>query len=278
MLIAVTLIWGSTFALVKDATHSISPAVLIAWRFTVALVPLLFFLHGDRTLWRDGILLGAMAMVSYATQTIGLQYTSANRGAFITGLNVVMVPLAVAALGGRRITPAVWAAVAVALGGIALLSFEGGPINVGDAWIFACAVAYVAYIVYLERVAGQHRTLPLAAVQVLTVAVLGWLWVAPQALSGSSIALPADLWGAVLYLGVIATAGTTLLQTLGQKYVSAPEAALIYALEPVAAAVFAYFWIHEVVGPRGLLGGLLVVIGMALSQLPERKRIVPLSE
>ena len=107
LLVLVTGIWGSTFAVVKTLTETLEPQVLIAWRFligTLATLPLLLFWkqpapfeaqHGSpapRSLWKDGLLVGAWLIVGYGTQTIALQTTSANRAAFITALSVVLVP------------------------------------------------------------------------------------------------------------------------------------------------------------------------------------------
>ncbi len=110
LLILVTGIWGSTFAVVKTLGETLSPQVLIAWRFsvgTLATLPLLLFWRRSglvssgnqpigqlsRSLWKDGLLVGAWLIVGYGTQTTALQTTSANRAAFITALSVVLVPL-----------------------------------------------------------------------------------------------------------------------------------------------------------------------------------------
>ncbi|MDO4264001.1 MAG: DMT family transporter, partial [Deinococcus sp.] len=149
------------------------------------------------------------------------------------------------------------------------LSWEGGSLNLGDAWAVGCAVTYAGFIIALEGMAGRHPALPFTLAQVVWVAALGWAW---TLLSGSA-PLPAasgaaawtQAWMPLLYLGVLATALTTLLQTLGQRHVSAPVASLIYSLEPVVASVFSFLLIGEKIGPRGLLGGALVVASTVLS-------------
>ncbi|WP_052326793.1 DMT family transporter [Deinococcus peraridilitoris] len=288
LLIFVTAIWGSTFAIVKSATETLSPATLIAWRFTIAALVLLPFLFSwprvfrrDRRrtdtpksalFWKDGLLLGSWLIIGYATQTIGLQTTSANRAAFITGLNVVMVPLWLAITAGAPLRLRLWGAVVLALLGIGLLSWEGGALVIGDLWAFGCALSYAGYILALEKAAPRHPPLAFTAAQVIVVALFGWLW---ALLAGGVSLAPASTWGALIYLGLAATAVTTLLQTLGQRWVSATEAAIIYALEPVAASIFSFFLLRETVGARGFAGGALVVAAMILSQLPERGRKSP---
>ena len=290
LLIVVTAIWGSTFAVVKTATETLAPATLVAWRFTLAVLTLLpLFGLGlgrgkpndpqsgqdkwgqvklGRAFWRDSLILGLWLVAGYATQTLALGVTSANRAAFLTGLNVVMVPLWLALTGGRKPGVRLWGAVLLAALGIALLSWEGGAPNVGDAWAFGCALSYTGYILALERAAPRWPPLAFAGSQVLAVTLLSWLW---AALSGAASWPPPGSWGVLLYLGVAATAVTTLLQTLGQRWVGATEAAVIYALEPVAASAFSFVLLGEAVGRRGLLGGALVVAAMLLSQLPGRR-------
>ncbi|MBB5235678.1 DMT family transporter [Deinococcus budaensis] len=274
LLVLVTALWGSTFAVVKELGELLAPPVLIAWRFliaTLALLPALLLTRGQaaapaptRPLWRDGLILGAWLIAGYGTQTIALQTTGANRAAFFTALSVVLVPLWLTLAQRRPLPLALWLALPLAVGGLALLSWEGGALVVGDAWALACAVTYAGFILALERTASRHGALRFTFAQLLAVTALAWLW-ALLAEPGK-LWPPAAAWGPLLYLGVAATAVTTLLQTVGQRRVSAAEASLIYALEPVAAALFSFLLIGERIGLRGALGGLLVVVATLLGQ------------
>lgn len=278
LLLLVTAIWGSTFAVVKTLGSLLDPPVLIAWRFAIAslaLLPVLLLGRGKSTtgagerpaeqssLWRDGLILGAWLIAGYGTQTIALQSTSANRAAFFTALSVVLVPIWLVFAQRRKMPLTLWIALPLAVGGLGLLSWEGGAFVVGDAWALACAVTYAGFIVTLERMAHRHSPLPFTLAQLLGVTGLAWLWAVIAA--PAHLLPPAAAWGPLLYLGVVATALTTLLQTIGQRHVSAAEASLIYALEPVTASIFSFILIGEKVGLRGLLGGLLVVVATVLS-------------
>lgn len=279
LLVLVTAIWGSTFAVVKQLTAELAPPVLIAWRFliaTLALLPVLLLQRpktggaGEKvgtqarpSLWRDGFILGAWLIAGYGTQTIALQTTTANRAAFFTALSVVLVPVWLVIAQRRKMPLTLWVALPLAVAGLGLLSWEGGAFVTGDAWALACAVTYAAFIITLERMAHRHHPLQFTLAQLAGVTVLAWVW-AFLATPGQLMP-PPDAWLPLLYLGVVATAVTTLLQTIGQRSVSAAEASLIYALEPVTASIFSYFLIHEKVGMRGFLGGALVVIATILS-------------
>ena len=277
-----TTIWGSTFAVVKVLGELLAPPVLIAWRFAIGalvLLPLVLW-RGQSSrepgpvqtrpsgpsLWRDGALLGLWLIAGYGTQTVALQTTTANRAAFFTALSVVLVPLWLTFAQRRRMPALLWAALPLAVAGLGLLSWEGGAWAAGDLWSLACAVTYAGFIVTLEKLADRHPALPFTLAQVLTVAGLALLW---AVLSGAALWPPAAAWGPLLYLGIMATALTTLLQTVGQRHVSAAEASLIYALEPVSASLFSYVLIGEKVGLRGALGGLLVVTATVLSSRAE---------
>ena len=265
LLVATTFVWSTTFAVVKDTTDSLSPATLVATRLAIAALIFVPFVRSlNARLLIDGTLLGLVLFISLASQVIGLETISANRAAFITSLNVILVPL-FGPLLGRRVTIVAFLAAGLAFTGIGVMSWEGGLPGVGDLWIFICALSYAVYILFLEAVASRHPPMSLSAVQLLVSAVLGSAWAAPG-LFGQLGALGAN-FGAVLYLGLIATAVVTWTQAIGQRWVSAAEAALIYALEPVFAAIFSFWLLGESFGTRGLVGAALVVAAAILSQL-----------
>lgn len=271
-----TLVWGTTFPLVKTATQSLSPAALVAARFLVAALALVPWLRLETKLWRDGFVLGALLFATFITQVVGLGSISSTRGAFITGLNVILIPIFAGFIG--RLVPrnAYWAA-ALALIGIGAMSFEGGAFSAGDAWVLACAVSYAIYVLVLEAVARNHDPMHLTAVQLVVVALLGLIWSAPELVHNGPPHLSPSGWASVVYLGLVATAGTTFVQALAQRWVAAFEAAVIYALEPVFAAVFSFVLLGETLGWRGFLGGALILGAMVLSQRPtaESGRLEP---
>lgn len=273
LLVFVTLIWGTTFAVVKESLASVPVPLFLALRFSVAAL-LLVWVRPSRKVLVPGMVLGALAFIGFATQTLGLNLTGASKAAFITGLSVILTPLLGALWFGKRLPLRVFAAAALALVGLGLLSLgSAGGINRGDLWVLACAVAYAFYILYLSEVAGKHTVLALTSVQLVTMAVLAWLWALPT-ISALPTVTPA-VWGAILYLAVAATVVTTLLQTLGQRVVPAHTSALIFVLEPVFAAVFAYLLLGESLGLSGWIGGALVVAAMLVSEFRRPKAISP---
>jgi drug/metabolite transporter (DMT)-like permease len=267
LLLLTTLIWGTTFPILKDVVTTLSPAALVSSRFLIAALLFLPFCrwhHLNRRLLRDGSLLGLVAFLSYLTQVIGLETVSANRAAFITSLNVVIVPL-LSWLLGRGLKRRMIGAAGLAFAGIAVMSWEAGAITWGDLWVLGCALSYAVYILLIEAVADQHPPLQLTAVQLISIALLGLLWALPS--GWSQFATVGSHWNAILYLGVIATAVTTLSQVLAQRHLSATEAAIIYTLEPVFAALFSFWWLAERLNGREAVGASMILAAMLLSQI-----------
>ncbi|MDB5298262.1 MAG: putative permease, superfamily [Phycisphaerales bacterium] len=285
ILLVVTFVWGTTFvatrSLVTGEAPALAPGAATFWRFAVASVAILPFvrIRPGRTglpgsgptfpsgVWRAGAELSFWLWAGYATQAVGLQYTTVSRSAFVTSLNVVFVPL-LTAVAGRRVGAVVWVAAGLALGGAGLLSYDGSPPNAGDAWTLACAAAFAAYIVRLERFAVRFPTIPLTAVQLWGVTAMSLPWMAAEATAGGAG------WGrwtvgvavAIAYMGVVATLATTWLQAVGQRVVPGTHASLLYTTEPVFASAIAIAWFGDHLGATGWAGAGLILVAAAGSQ------------
>lgn len=264
-LVLITLIWGSTFVIVKETVENVPPSLLLALRFSVAAL-LFAWVRPGRAALLPGLILGLLSFLGFATQTLGLVSTTASKAAFITGLSVILTPL-FSALWFRHSVPVrAYLAALVALLGLALMSFSG-PLGVttGDLWVLGTAVFYAFYIIYLGEIAPKYGALELSAVQFWPMAAFAWLWAVPQVGQMGNLSA-GSLWS-ILYLGVVATALVSVLQVRAQRVVSAHVAALIFVLEPVFAALFAYVLLGEALGVWGWVGAGLVGVAMLLSEL-----------
>jgi drug/metabolite transporter (DMT)-like permease len=283
VLISATIVWGSSFIVVKRVVEDSPPLAFLFWRFLLAALVAFALTAGrgvTRALLRDGAAAGLLLAAGMALQVIGQTETTASKAAFLTGLSVVLTPFA-AYLRTRRL-PSLenGAGITLASVGFFLLTFPrgGGPLNRGDLFMAACGVAFAFYIVELgERTTG-HDPLRLTGVQMAVVAgCAGLLSVLLRAAAASGLhAAQAEsrpiawqgtfLWG-VLYLGTIGSVGCFLAQTWAQRHMSATHAAIIFALEPVVAALLAAHYLGERLGGRGIVGGLLVLAGIVVSEL-----------
>ncbi len=270
-LLFVTVVWGATFPVLKIATAQLSGVETSALRFLLAALCMLpWALRAPRKAWWDGALLGALVLFSYVAQAYGLQFISSNRSAFLTSLNVLMVPL-LGLLFGNALSWRVILAAALACAGIGLMSWDGGANLRADAATVAGAMGYALYVIVLSARASRHEARSLAATQIVWMAVLGGLWMLADAqgtdkLQTLGARLSAEiLWG-LAYLGIIATAGMLFLQARAQRQVTADKAAVIYAMEPVFAALFAWGWLSEGLTARAALGGAVVVFAVVFSE------------
>jgi drug/metabolite transporter (DMT)-like permease len=276
-LLLVTLVWGTTFPAMKDLTSVMSPAAIVLLRFALAALLLSPFLvragRGDLV---SGLLLGGLLFFCYVFQVEGLARTSSNRNAFITGLNVLIVPL-LGVLAGRLPERRIVLALVLAVAGLAVLCWDGGAWSVGDTLALAGAFCFGLYIKLLEvRTRRAQRLMSVTAMQIATVALGAALWMLcteapfaaqPFAAWAGQVARAAGAqWPNIAFLGVVATAAIISLQSWGQARASANEAAVIYAFEPAAAAFFAYFWLGETMTGRAWAGALLLISGMIVSQ------------
>jgi drug/metabolite transporter (DMT)-like permease len=291
VLLAVTIVWGSSFVVVRRALDTAPPLALLFWRFAVGTAPVAVALalrRGPRPrgFGRDGLVLGLLLAAGMSLQVVGQAETTATKAAFLTGLAVVLTPF-VAFLRTRRLpTIENGAGIALASVGFLLLTFppKGEPFARGDVFVFGCGVLFAFYGVELAERAGAHDALWLTAVQLsLVLAAAGLLSLAlrTNALRGlHAAALEARPipWGgsfpaSVGYLGSFCTVGAFLGWTWSQGRMTAVHGAIILALEPVVAALLAAWALGERLPARGLFGAVLVIAGIVVSELRLRPAI-----
>jgi drug/metabolite transporter (DMT)-like permease len=272
LLLLVTLIWGSTFVLVKQSTVHFPVYAFLCLRFSMAAVVLLLLFGGrlrrlDRRSAIAGAGIGLFLFGGYAFQTTGLRYTSASKAGFITGLSVVIVPVLSAILlkraPGRN--PLLGALLATA--GMALLSLGPNLMpTAGDAIVLGCAFCFAFHIIAVSKFAPHTDALALTTLQVAVVAVLSALaCLATEGLPGRA---GMGTLSAAAFTGVFATALAFAIQNSVQTFTTPTHTALIFAAEPVFAAVFGFILAAEHLSSSGWLGCLLILLGMVLAELP----------
>ncbi len=278
-LLAMAAAWGSTFVLIKDVVTRIPVADLLAIRFAIASAALALIaaprLRLSRTVLMYGSLLGLLYGSAQILQTTGLAHTPASVSGFVTGLYVVVTPLLTALLLRRRIPRLTWLAAILATVGLGVLALHGFALGYGELLTLVAAVIYAGHIVALGRFSTPETTLSLSLVQLIVItlvsAIAAW-W--PTTGSGAGIQLPnsAGDWLIVLYLALIASAMTMVLQTWAQAHIEPSRAAVIMAMEPVWAAAFAVALGGETITLRMIIGGLAILFAMYLVERPQGHR------
>ena len=214
--------------------------------------------------WVAGVALGLLLAAGYALQTAGLERTTVSNAGFVTGLYVVFTPLAAVALFRIRIPGIVWAGVALATLGLALLSGVGGGDPVGDFLVLLGSAAYSLQIALMERYAPRYD--PRAFTFVEMLAAFAAFAVVAVALGQIELPRGWTVWGALLVTGVFASALGFLVQTWAQQRTSATRTALAFAMEPVWAAIFGFWLAGDRLGGLAWTGAALIMAGIVVAE------------
>lgn len=278
-MLLITAVWGATFVTVKDALVASDTFTFLALRFAAGAVTAgVLALRAD---WRGvivpGLKLGVVLFGGYALQTLGLEYSSPSRSAFVTGLTVLFVPFVTWRF--TRVRPPVRAFVApvIALGGLWVMTqiSLGGAPPVGDLLTLGCAVLYAFHIALTTRLGAGRPAVALTAVQLAVVSGLSALCLP---FVTTKFAPTPSYWGAVLFTGVVASALAISVQVWAQKALSAARAAVIYSLEPVFALAWAAVCGAGWPTTHELVGGAVILLAVLVSEVPQpfsRSRVQP---
>jgi drug/metabolite transporter (DMT)-like permease len=274
MLATVTLFWGATFPIVKEAINEM-PVMAFLWvRFAIAAI-LLALIAGrmgltslDRRGWRLGVMLGTLLFLSYLFQTFGLERTSSANAGFLTGLGVVWVPLLAGPILKKPAAFGSKIGVGLALTGLLMLTWHTPwTINFGDFLVVVCSIFVALHIIGLDAFTKGYDSRALTFVQIATMAVLFCL----GSLAFEPISWPqtwtSSLISAFFITAVFATAYAFWAMTKFQNRTTPTRAALIYTLEPVFAAIFSVWLAGDRLNTFGWFGGALIVIGMIVAEV-----------
>jgi drug/metabolite transporter (DMT)-like permease len=283
-LVLVTAIWGSTFIVNRIVLESTPPLLFLFIRFGLGGLVLLALAWGrpkTPRLYVDSLVIGALLAFGIGCQLVGQLFTTASKAAFVTGLSVPLTPV-IGFLATRKLpTRENLMGLVIAASGFALLSWpkDASGVNLGDVVILGTAISYAYLIVYIAEAAGRHDVRWFSALQITFGALfvgLARLALMPFFSKGGSLLaaearpLPRTmgLLVAVLWMSLMATVVTFLVQTWAQAKMSATHAAILFALEPVFTAVFAAIVLSERMSRRDFGGAGLVLLGIVVSELP----------
>jgi drug/metabolite transporter (DMT)-like permease len=290
IMIAVTFFWGVTFVLIQDAIVTLAPFSFLMIRFGIAFFLLALFTYLARSIpkltssalrqhLKDGFVLGLFTFLGYALQTFSLLYTTSGKTGFLTGLNVAIVPIVSLFILKTRIKTSAIFGVICAVIGLYLLTFtDFTAINYGDLLALGCAILFALQIVYTGKYAPQSSLFHLVTIQMAIVTLLSALFMLVfepwQQMINPSVLLSPSVLTALLVTSTLATTFAYIAQTYVQRFTTPTRIALIFAIEPVFAALADYWWKGVIISGTSLVGCLLILCGMILSeiQLPARQR------
>ena len=260
-LFGATLIWGSSFFIMKNTLDTIPVYYLLAIRFSTAalILPLVFF--NSLRLINPGYILkgavmGGLLFCAYAFQTIGLSGTTPGKNAFLTAVYCIIVPFLYWLSSGKRPHFHHISASFLCLIGVGLVSLnESLAIGKGDALTLVCGLFYAMHIVAVARFSPGRDIILLTIIQFAGAALLGWIFglafeIFPDRITSSSAL-------SLFYLCFFATTLALLLQNVGQKYTHPSTAAIILSLESVFGCLFSLVFYHEQIT-------LIIALGFAM--------------
>ena len=271
LLLSVALVWGSTFAIMKDSLGRIDVNSFLAWRFVVAALAMALlrpqsFRHMTPSFLLRGIAAGLLLGGGYIFQTFGLTLTTVAKTGFITGLYSVFVPLIAAAFFKHHITKMQWIAVGLAIFGTGVLSLHGFALGKGEFLVLIGALFFALHIIGLGRWSPGRDPYALTMIQMATVGFLAFL---ASLKSGFHAPHDQGVWAVVIYSAIFASAFAFIVQTWAQSFMSATSVGIVLTMEYIFAAIFGIAIVHEHLTWRVLVGGGLMMTGVYLAILFE---------
>lgn len=270
-LLVVAIIWGSGFIVTKNVLSSITPLYLMAARFWIAFFILaIIFIKKFKNITlsdiKGSVIVGLFLYAGFATQTIGIQFTSAGKSAFLTGTNVVIVPFLYWLLFKEKPDKFSIIAAVICFMGIATLTLNENisSIGIGDSLTLLCAVFFACHIVTTGFYVRKIDMTILTVVQFLVAAILSTVTAAfYEKLPGS---IPIDGWMSILFLGLFSTCIAFFLQTLGQKYTYSTHAAIILSMESVFGTIFSIIFLKENLSIRMFIGCIAILLAIITAE------------
>ncbi len=285
-LLFVSFIWGATFVVVQNAMSFVGPFTFNGIRFLFAGIILLFvqMIFSQKTSKQDikqsslaGLIVGFFLCVGYLLQTFGLLYTTSSKAGFLTGLSIVMVPILSFIFLKQRATIFIVLGIAVATAGLYLLTAgDSFQLNIGDILVLGCAVAFAAHILVNGFFSKKISPLLLSTSQVLAVGIFSsicaFLFEDWGKLFSVSLWTNQSFLFALFLTSLFATSIAFFIQTSAQKHTSPTRVAIIFAMEPVFAALTGVLVANEQLSISAIMGCLCIFLGMVFVELPSKTK------
>jgi drug/metabolite transporter (DMT)-like permease len=273
-LLFATAVWGSTFVVVQDGINQMPMMMFMGWRFVIATLVLIAMrpqaLRMSSDTFKKGFFIGVTLALGYLTQTYGLYFTSATISAFITGMFVVLTPVAALVVYRMKIAVSGWLGVGLATFGLGLISFNGIAFGIGEFWTFMGAIFFSFQIMWLSRWATPETSFSIALVQIATTGTI--FFVGGMFTDGFVVPQGQSVWIAIIFLAVFASAFAFIIQTWSQSQMTPTRAAVILSTEPVFGGLFGFLIAGDQITSRIIFGGLAILIAIYLVELGPRKK------
>lgn len=285
-LLFVAFIWGATFVVVQNAMSFVGPFTFNGVRFLLAglILSIIQLISMKKIPIKHvgfssgaGMIVGFFLFVGYLLQTFGLLYTTSSKAGFLTGLSIVMVPiLSFIFLKQKANLFIVLGITAATIGLFLLTAGDAFQFNRGDFLILGCAVAFAAHILVNGFYSKKISPLLLSTTQILAVglfsSICAFLFEDWEKLFSMSLWTNRSFLLALLLTSLFATSLAFFIQTTAQKYTSPTRVAIIFAMEPVFAAITGVLVANEQLSISAIIGCICIFIGMIFVELPNKQK------
>jgi len=266
LVLMVTAIWGGSFVVMKDTLVRMDVNSFLGWRFMIATLLLIAMRPRTIKLFTKkflikGAVVGSLLGSGYIFQTFGLTQTTVAKTGFITGLYAIFTPLLAAGLFKKLVSRVQWAATALAFAGLAMLSFKGLSLGVGESLVLVSALLFAGHIIALGEWSSGMDTYALTVVQMASVSAISFI---ASLTTKTEAPHDAGVWKAILFTAVFASAFAFLIQTWTQSFMAPTAIGILLTMEYIFAAIFGVIFGHEHLGLRTLIGGSLVIVALVV--------------
>lgn len=277
LLLTVAIAWGVTFLMVQDAIASVPVYSFLFFRFAIAtilmaIISYKYFNELDKTTILYGVILGIFLFSGFATQTFGLAYSKSSIIAFLTGLNVIIVPFLAYFIFKDHVRKMVFVGSIIAVFGLYMLTMSGKlTIGWGETLGLICAVFFGLQIVFTGIYSKKVNVFMLVLFQFLTVTILSLIFSLSLDDVTFNINFDYTFLKAVIVTSIFATVYAFLIQTYMQQFTTPTKTAIIFAMEPVSAAIYGYFVGNEILTSLQVTGAFLIIFAMLLAEIKFKK-------
>ena len=264
------IIWGSGFVASAIALEHFTPYQILAIRFIIGAIILSVIFHKrlkniKKATIIQGAIIGIFLYLAFALQTVGLQYTTPSKNAFLTAVNVVIVPFIAFVMYKRKIDSYELFGAILAMIGVGVLSLKlSAGVNIGDLLTLGCAFGFAFHIFYTAKYVKDSDPVLLTLIQMMTAAIIGVIVVLFKGETSFTVQREGVL--SLLYLGVFSTTIAYLLQTVAQKMITETKAAIILSTESFWGMVFSVAILNEAMTIKMVLGAILILVAIIISE------------
>ncbi|PAE44581.1 DMT family transporter [Bacillus sp. 7884-1] len=264
------IIWGSGFVASSISLEYFTPYQILAGRFLIGAIVLTVIFHKklkniNKSTMIKGAVLGIFLYLAFALQTVGLQFTTPSKNAFLTAVNVVIVPFIAFVIYKRKIDMYELMGAILAMVGVGILSLKlSAEINIGDLLTLGCAFGFAFHIFFTAKYVKDSDPVTLTLIQMMTAAIIGVIVVLFR--GETSFVIEKEGMFSLLYLGIFSTTIAYLLQTVAQKMITETKAAIILSTESFWGMVFSVAILDEAMTIKMVIGAILILTAIIISE------------